>query len=77
MSSLNELRTLLGGVQPSKVGKVVEIGATSLRVKSQYGVRDFPVVNASAYRLNDLVRFQGDVLIGKIPSEASLPVYPV
>lgn len=75
---LSDLRKLIGRSAPITHGTIVGISGQVLTVSaSEIGERAFYTVNPGAFAVGDTVRFQGDVLLGKIKSDTAVPTYSV
>lgn len=78
MNPLNTFRQLIqGGTGVVTSGTVLAVGETTLRVTTTQGVKEYPVANPLQYVQGDYVSIQGSLLVGKAPSEGSIPVYNV
>lgn len=75
MSNLIKLRQLLQPRAQPAEGKVIAVTAAGLKVTTRTGNRDLKLQagDVTAYRLNDRVRFIGDIVTGKIG--AAIEVY--
>lgn len=75
MSNLTQLRQLLQPKQPVNEGRVTAITPAGVTVSTRAGVRALKLGpgDVTAYRLNDRVRFTGDLVTGRIG--ATLEVY--
>ena len=74
---LSDLQRLLAPASSMVQGKVVRIDLDVLFVSSPNGPKQFQVANPGTYRIGDRVRFQGDVLVGKLADEAGVVAWRV
>jgi hypothetical protein len=77
MSILNEMQTLMAKTPLVVVGTIESIEQNSIVVISSQGVRRFWVPSASVYAVKDRVQFQGEVLLGRVTPETSIPYFSV
>lgn len=71
MTLRKDLNRYLEPTRKQSRGTVVEIKETSIVVSSNLGKKEFTVSNISAYAVGTLVRFQGDVFLGKVTTSTT------
>ena len=64
----NDLSRLVSGKTPVLRGSVLRIQGSTIRVTSPSGIKEFSVADTSGYKIGDVVRFQGNSFLGKIPA---------
>lgn len=78
MSYLNAFKKVFSKVDDAVFsGTVIRIGESSVQVSTVQGLKEFSSANPEQYTLGDFVTLQGTILVGKAPSEGTIPVYNV
>lgn len=78
MSSIKKkLVEMVAASQKVRNGNVIRTGEGSIFVSSPEGIKEFMVSDKSNLKVGDTVRFQGNVLIGKVQNRTDAVVHVV
>jgi|PlaIllAssembly_1097288.scaffolds.fasta_scaffold47349_2 hypothetical protein len=74
---MNDLRKLIVPRNDIRQGTVTGVNGDVVSISSPNGPRNFKVPNPGSYVAGNKVRYQGELFIGKVTEESSLPHYSV
>lgn len=78
MTIRKDFRSYVASDPPPVVkGTVVEVKVSSIILKTTKGKVEFQVPNPTFYSLNDEVAYQGNRIVGKLPSSQNTTVIAV
>lgn len=72
-----QINAVLGAAPPVRQGAVVRITERSIMVSSSQGLKEFQVDNPGSYNSGDLIKFQGNTYLGRVPSNLTSKTYVV
>ncbi len=76
--SIQELRARLLGVPAQQSGTIIEaVTVTAFKVRTAQGVVDANSADGNVYHVGDEVLVRGSLIIGRLKSIATVPVYNV
>jgi hypothetical protein len=77
MSIKAQISAVISREEPIQKGGVTAVTDNSIFVSSTKGLKEFQVENPSAYKVGDIVKFQGPNFLGRIPSDLTTKIYVV
>jgi hypothetical protein len=77
MSTRKAFSDYLSKSQKIESGQVIRVGADTILTSTPNGVKEFAVGSTVGIRVNDRVRFKGDLYLGRIKANPQSKVYTV
>ena len=77
MTARKKLQNMLVIPTPVRAGTIISTDVGTIRVSTPDGVKDFQVANSGSYAVKGRIKYQGDALIGQLPSQDTIPTFVV